>query len=164
MPRNITVTDAQGNLYQPTWPKRAKGLVKRGRAVYLNESAICLTPPPRNTEEKAMTATDILQKIFELAQDKKHIDDALQTLQFMPDKTENGNCGAPVDVAGQAKADAIAQVACAAESTRQQLLSFYIRVYNDLNGAPQTAQESPEKEADPLECAALSMKIEEEFV
>ncbi len=167
MPRNITVTDAQGNLCQPTWPKRAKGLVKHGRAVYVSENHIRLTPS-RETEENAMTANDILQKIFELSQDKKHIDDALATLQFMPDKTENGDCGAPPDVAGQAKADAIGQIACSAETTRQQLLTFYIRVYDSLTGNAQAAvfpeEKKPRENADPTDYAALSMKIAEEYV
>ncbi len=169
MPRNITVTDAQGNLCQPTWPKRAKGLVKHGRAVYVSDNHIRLTPS-RKTEENAMTANDILQKIFELSQDKKHIVDALMTLLSMP-KMDNGVPGAPPDVEGQAKAEAIAQVACAAETTRQQLLSFYIRVYDSLSSNAQAAPaavlpaaEKPEADADPVDYAALSMKIAEEYI
>ncbi len=167
MPRNITVTDAQGNLCQPTWPKRAKGLVKRGRAVYVSENHIRLTPS-RKTEENAMTANDILQKIFELSADKKHIEDALSTLQFMPDKTDNGSSGAPPDLAGQAKAEAISDIACSAETTRQQLLSFYIRVYDSLTGNAPAAvlppAEKPEADAESVDYAALSMKIAEKYV
>ncbi len=155
MPRNITVTDAQGNACQPTWPKRAKGLVKHGRAVYVSENEIRLTPPPCKTEEKAMTAIDILQKIFELSNDTRHIDNALTNLSAMPDKPDSGSPGAPPDVAGQAKAEAICQITCSAESTRQQLLAFYIRVYNELSGHPA----APEKAADEVDYAALAMKI-----
>ncbi len=169
MPQNITVTDAQGNLCQPTWPKRAKGLVKHGRAVYVSENHIRLTPSHK-TEEKAMTANDILQKIFELSQDKKHIDDALATLLSMP-KTDNGVPGAPPDLEGQAKAMAISEIACAAETTRQQLLSFYIRVYDSLTGNAQAAPtaafpdaKKPEADAEPVDYAALSMKIAEKFI
>ncbi len=169
MPKNITVTDAQGNLCQPTWPKRAKGLVKHGRAVYVSDNHIRLTPPERKTEEKAMTANDILQKIFELSQDKKHINDALMTLLSMP-KADYGVPGAPPNVEGQAKAQAISEVACAAETTRQQLLSFYIRVYDSLTGNAQVAPaavlpeaKEPEADADPVDYAALSMKIAEEY-
>ncbi len=136
MPKTITVTDAQGNLLQPTWPKRARGLVKHGRAVFLSESAICLTPPPRQTEEKSMTANDILLKIFELAKDTEHIHTALNALLAMPDKADNGQPGAPPDVAGEAKASAIAETCCAAESTRQQLLAFYIKAYNNSISQP----------------------------
>ncbi len=169
MPRNITVTDAQGNLCQPTWPKRAKGLVKHGRAVYVSENHIRLTPS-HETEDNAMTANDILQKIFELSQDKKHIDNALMTLQSMP-KVDYGVPGAPPDVEGQAKAQAISEIACAAETTRQQLLNFYIRVYDSLTGNAQTAPaavlpeaKEPEADADPVDYAALSMKIAEEYI
>ncbi len=142
MPKTITVTDAQGNACQPTWPKRAKGPVKHGRAVYISENEIRLTPPPCKTEEEAMTANDILQKIFELSNDTKHIDNALTTLSAMPDKPDNGDCAAPPDIAGQAKAQAIAEVTCSAESTRQQLLAFYIRVYKELSGHPAAVDEA----------------------
>ncbi len=163
MPKTITVTDAQGHPCQPTWPKRAKGLVKHGRAVYVSESEIRLAPPVRKTEDTAMTANDILQKIFELSQADKHIHAALDTLFAMPDKSDNGDCGAPPDIAGQAKAKAIAEVACSAESTRQQLLAFYVRVYNDLMGKQASPAAQPAADKDEVDYAALSMKIAAEY-
>lgn len=41
--KNVRVTDMHGNEREPTWPKRAKGLVKKGRAYRLAENHICLT-------------------------------------------------------------------------------------------------------------------------
>ena len=52
--KNISVIDAQGNEYEATWPKRAKGLVKNGRARFVNETTICLACPPENTEADFM--------------------------------------------------------------------------------------------------------------
>ncbi len=49
MEKNIAVVDEQGNKYEATYPKRAKGLVKNGRARFINENTICLACPP-NTE------------------------------------------------------------------------------------------------------------------
>ena len=49
MTKNISVVDEQGNKYEATYPKRAKGLVKNGRARFIDENTICLACPP-NTE------------------------------------------------------------------------------------------------------------------
>lgn len=55
--KNVRVIDDQGNVYEATWPKRAKQLVKQGRARFLSEDLICLACPPKsdmNLEDKAM--------------------------------------------------------------------------------------------------------------
>lgn len=44
--KNIAVVDAQGNAYEATYPKRAKGLVKKGRARWIDEHTLCLVCPP----------------------------------------------------------------------------------------------------------------------
>ena len=46
MTKNIEVVDEQGNVYGATYPKRAKGLVKNGRARFVGENRICLACPP----------------------------------------------------------------------------------------------------------------------
>ena len=76
--KNIIVVDEQGNEYEATYPKRAKGLVKNGRARFIDENTICLACPP-NTEledknmsentttiEQPLTAREIFEKITEL--------------------------------------------------------------------------------------------------
>ena len=40
--KNIIVVDEQGKTYEATYPKRAKGLVKNGRARFIDENKICL--------------------------------------------------------------------------------------------------------------------------
>lgn len=50
--KNVRVVDEQGNEYEATYPKRAKGLVKHGRARFTDENTICLARPPENTEDK----------------------------------------------------------------------------------------------------------------
>ena len=52
--KNIIVTDEQGNILEATYPKRAKGLVKNGRARYIDENTICLACPPVNMEDKRL--------------------------------------------------------------------------------------------------------------
>ncbi len=56
--KNIHVVDDAGNEYEATYPKRAKGLVKNGRARFVDEHTICLARPPEiNLEDKTMTNT-----------------------------------------------------------------------------------------------------------
>lgn len=54
--KNIVVVDEQGNEYEATYPKRAKGLVKNGRARFIDENTICLACPPNiELEDKTMS-------------------------------------------------------------------------------------------------------------
>ena len=39
--KNVIVVDEQGNEYEATYPKRARGLVKNGRARFIGENKIC---------------------------------------------------------------------------------------------------------------------------
>ncbi|WP_124099756.1 hypothetical protein [Ruminococcus sp. Marseille-P6503] len=58
MTKNITVTDRHGNLIGTTYPKRAKGLVKNGRAEYISGCEIRLNthaPIANDTEDKIMS-------------------------------------------------------------------------------------------------------------
>ena len=54
--KNITVVDEKGNEYEATYPKRARGLVKNGRARFIDENTICLACPPNiELEDKIMS-------------------------------------------------------------------------------------------------------------
>ena len=54
--KNVIVVDEQGNEYEATYPKRAKGLVKNGRARFITENKICLLCPPEiETEDNKMS-------------------------------------------------------------------------------------------------------------
>lgn len=50
MTKNIKVTDESGRDYGCTYPKRAKGLVKNGRARFVDENVICLACPPNRLQ------------------------------------------------------------------------------------------------------------------
>ncbi len=60
--KNIIVVDEQGNEYEATYPKRAKGLVKNGRARFIGENKICLACPPQNFETEDIKCQKILIK------------------------------------------------------------------------------------------------------
>jgi hypothetical protein len=53
---NVIVVDERGNELGTTWPRRAKTLVKKGRACRIDENRICLIRPPNeqklNSEDK----------------------------------------------------------------------------------------------------------------
>lgn len=90
MPKNISVIDMQGNVYEATYPKRAKGLVKKGRARFVDENTICLACPPDQTEERNMSANEfnvelsyIFGKIDEISAESEHLYATLAQLQGM---------------------------------------------------------------------------------
>lgn len=140
--RCIEVVDEAGNVYEPTWPKRAKGLVKHGRARFVADRRICLTcPPDMKTEETSMsnptsifgdmTVADILTRINHITNMSGYITSAFEALSSMEDG-DSGSPGAPGNVLGEAKANAIATVVQSREATNQQILRLYEKMYDDM--------------------------------
>ena len=140
--KNIIVVDEQGNEYEATYPKRAKGLVKNGRARFIEENKICLMCPPNSeledddmpntstTKTKAkdvLTIKYVLEKTEQIMNDTEYIHSALERLALMP-KSDPG------DIAGQAKATAIGEIVRCREATNQQALKFYEKMNDDLVG------------------------------
>ena len=140
MNKNIEVVDEAGNVYEPTWPKRAKGLVKHGRARFVDENRICLTCPPDKTEEThmsntsifgEMTVADILTRINNIINQTSYISAACEALTAMGDG-DSGDCGAPGNIMGASKAEALAEVVRTRETTNQQILRLYEKMYDDM--------------------------------
>lgn len=148
--KNIMVVDEQGNEYEATYPKRARGLVKNGRARFLSENMICLACPPEiDLEDNEMTnnnvteagTTEIVDMAYIFDQIKAiqnqaaYLNEVIETLSQMSDG-DSGDCGAPGNLVGQAKAKALGDIVRCRETTNQQLLNFYMTVYNDLKAQP----------------------------
>lgn len=138
--KNIIVVDEQGNEYEATYPKRAKGLVKNGRARFLSENKICLACPPDNIlEDTEMTDNNeqkidlsyIFKQIAAIQEQTDYLFEALQKLAQMTDG-DSGESYSPGNLQGQAKANAFGDIVRCRETTNQQLLRFYEMVYNDL--------------------------------
>ncbi len=138
--KNIEVVDEAGNVYEPTWPKRAKGLVKNGRARFVEENRICLAcPPDTKTEDEhmsnsifgEMTVVDILTRINDVINQTGYITSAFESLVKMGDG-DSGDCGAPGNIMGKAKAEAVAEVVRVRETTNQQILRLYEKMYDDM--------------------------------
>ena len=140
MDKNIEVVDEAGNLYESTWPKRAKGLVKHGRARFVAENRICLTcPPDIKTEEThmsnnifgEMTVQDILVRIASIVNQTSYIGEVAEALKAMGDG-DSGDMYSPGNVMGQAKAEALGAIVATRETTNQQILRLYEKMYDDM--------------------------------
>jgi len=132
--KNVIVVDEQGNEYEATYPKRAKGLVKNGRARFVDENKICLACPPdkileeEKMEENKLTAKEIfvqltiLQKqLTENSQTSLHrLGDALSSLEGEE---------------GDARFEQIPEI-CDVFKTREltllKMLEIYEKMYDDV--------------------------------
>ena len=78
--KRIEVIDEQGVHLQNTYERRARGLVKKGRAYYVTASCICLFTPPENMEEKTLETNnkkDILTRIDTILQQKEYLQEKI---------------------------------------------------------------------------------------
>ena len=141
--KNIFVVDEQGNTYEATYPKRAKGLVKSGRARFIDENTICLACPPNvKLEDKTMSENMInevveqrtesrftieyaLERMEEISRDQTYLMEALAQLSNLESK-------GPGDVGAEGRAHAIAEVVSARERTNQMLIETYRQMYKYL--------------------------------
>ena len=126
MMKLIQVVDDSGKRYEPTHPKRAKGLVKKGRARFIGGDTICLVAPPDHDFQEVfpmadtnptMTVEYILGQIEKLSAEPAYIQEAI----------------AKIDNSAPDKAPAIAAVVEARETTNRSVLDFYRQLYADLN-------------------------------
>lgn len=147
--KNIIVVDEQGNEYEATYPKRAKGLVKNGRARFIDENKICLACPPDiisedkmedknvNIQEdieidahapdsKSLTVKDVLDAIERVSAEKEYLYKAMASIEALPP------CKGPGDITGAEQAKAIAEVVKCRETTNQQMLRLYEKMYDNM--------------------------------
>lgn len=147
--KTVRVLDEAGNEYEATYPKRAKGLVKHGRARFTDDSqtAILLTCPPNqhmiledntmneqinhtevteNTAAEAYTYEYALKQIELLTRQVDHIHLAISELGHLE------NEGTPCGGSAKSVAEGIADVVRCRETTAQKLIDFYAKMYEDL--------------------------------
>jgi len=164
--KNIRVIDEKGNHYEATYPKRARGLVKNGRARFIDENTICLACPPKKyLEDKYMdnnfniddTGTEITEEINRVLQENPQADDlplswVLERIDKIMNETEHlkytrnalddiAPAAGPGDIVGQAKAQALGDIVRCRETTNQQMLRLLEKMYDDLK--PQKAFTPP---------------------
>ena len=141
-----------------TYPKRAKGLIKNGRARFVDENTICLACPPEiNLEENKMTDNFDVQQVTKITNskvDKKWIfnqvtllqrdlqplKDVLFQLQCISESQsycENENSEVVLreyspEVA-LAKLQVLSEIHESREQTINKMLDFYLNAWNDLD-------------------------------
>lgn len=144
MRKNVAVVDELGHEYEATYPKRAKGLVKSGRARFVDANRICLLRPPQidledesmEQNSTALTAREIFDQIVKLQEDLKNIRETTELIQTIRDTNQsNGNDSVELDTqVVVAKIDALVDVFESREGTYQQMLGVYEKMYDDLTG------------------------------
>ncbi|MGN0181722.1 MAG: hypothetical protein ACI4DP_04830 [Candidatus Ornithomonoglobus sp.] len=65
MTKNITVIDENGNIVGSTYPKRADGLVKKGRARWISDTAVCLRADENENESEANEMAANIYEVFD---------------------------------------------------------------------------------------------------
>ena len=174
MEKNVIVVDENGKEIGATYPKRAKGLVKKGRARFIDVNKICLACPAEEiTEDEIMADIKIDQTTGEVIENVKtdavpeipvnsKNDNAMPTLSYILERIESIakdnqyihealsqlselKTAGPGDICGQSKADAIAHVVDAREETNRKLLAFYEMLYKDVQCAVKSEKKIPEQ-------------------
>ena len=79
--KHTEVIDEHGAYLQNTYERRARGLVKKGRAYYVTASCICLITPPENMEEKTLETNDKKDTIL---QQKEYLQEAFSAIEKIP--------------------------------------------------------------------------------
>ena len=125
--KNIHVVDEQGNVYEATWPKRAKGLVKHGRARFISEDTICLACPP-NTDLEDTEMNENKVELSWLLEQITAIQNGAGYLQAVISEISGLEPGETT------KAGVLKDIALCRETTNQQLLRLYEKMYDDLMG------------------------------
>jgi hypothetical protein len=156
--KTVRVLDEAGNEYEATYPKRAKGLVKHGRARFTDESqtAILLTCPPNqnmiledNTMNEQINNTEATAT--EVAAEKYTYEYALRQIEIITNQIDHihlaiselgrlENEGTPCGGSAKSVAEGIADVVKCRETTAQRLIDFYEKMYFDLKPRTQTHQ------------------------
>ena len=147
--KTVRVLDEAGHEYEATYMKRAKGLVKHGRARFADDSqtVIILACPPNqnmiledntmteqnnstevteNTVAEAYTYEYALKQIELLTNQVDHIHLAISELGHLE------NEGTPCGGSAKSVAESIADVVRCRETTAQKLIDFYAKMYEDL--------------------------------
>ncbi len=149
--KNIRVVDENNNEYEATYPKRAQGLVKNGRARFIDENTICLVCPPNiELEDKIMsenkqtnktvetipevpnplTSREIFSKISELQEQLTK--NSYHSLHRLDDSVTEV-CSAEENTEKCEQITEICSVFKMREATLLKLLEMYERMYADLN-------------------------------
>jgi len=132
--KNVIVVDEQGNEYEATYPKRAKGLVKNGRARFVGENKICLACPPdqileeKKMEQNTLTAKEIFVQLTILQ--KQLTENSNTSLHRLGDAITS--IGEEENEARYEQITEICDVFKTRELTLLKMLEMYEKMYDDI--------------------------------
>ena len=131
--KNIIVVDEQGNEYEATYLKRAKGLVKNGRARFINENTICLACPPKeyledNKMENKLTEREIFEQIVALQ--KQITENSANSLHRLGDVIDS--VYSTESETGNEQVSEVCNVFSQREHNFKIMLEFYMKMYDDV--------------------------------
>ena len=85
-----------------------------------------------NTKSESVYSIEyILLQIAKIQEQTEYLNNAIDKLSQMSDG-DSGDCGAPGNIQGQAKAKAMGDIVRCRETTNQQMLSLYEKMHDDL--------------------------------
>ena len=133
--KNIIVVDEFGEEYEATYLKRAKGLVKSGRARFITNNKICMLCPPNNTEDKTMSDTKYtldycLEQIEKISEQAEYLNNVISELGKAVPVSPDDN-----------RAQALSDTVKCREATNQKLIAFYEKIYDDLKPKEKTGKD-----------------------
>ncbi len=143
--KNVIVIDENGNEYETTYTKRAKGLVKKGRARFVDENKICLLCPPNSKSEdinmsefkstKQFSVDYIVKQIVKVQDQLLDLKSTVKSISSVADgKSPVAENASAHDEIALKKIEAITDVFDRREESLQRLLELYSRMYDDLSG------------------------------
>ncbi len=144
--KTILVVDEYGNEYEATYPKRAKGLVKNGRARFIQENKICLLCPPKHiTEDNTMSennkvtpeSTTPANSFFPpIPKDENTVSLPYILTQIEKIQSQTDYLYQIIEAVKKSGSDGIGMgagnIVEEREKTNRQLIAFYERLYDDL--------------------------------
>lgn len=130
--KNVIVVDEQGNELHRTYARRAKGLVKKGRAQFVAEDTICLTDPSGLREEETPMNTNLtVHEIFtQMTQLQQQLASNEMSMDHLRHSLDSALCY-EVDEISEI-VENVCSVFTSRERTLQNLLRMYEQMYADL--------------------------------
>ena len=133
--KNIIVVDQNGNELHRTYARRAKGLVKKGRAHFVGDDTICLTDPSGLHEEEENMTTDLtIREIFtQMTQLQQQLASNEMSMDHLRHSLDSALCYEVDEIAEIV--ENVCSVFTSRERTLQNLLRMYEQMYADLKNA-----------------------------
>lgn len=118
----IKVIDVQGHYLHDTYERRAKGLVKKGRASYINECTICIgSTSGKESYMEQMTKEELLKEIDEMLKHQDYFKMAMDTIEKIPVDMDK-------ELVEQ-RMTAVMNIVKEKETTNQKLIDLWTQMY-----------------------------------